>query len=130
MATSAIGNVGNSKRQKHCSEDQHIITNLPDQVLVQILSLLPTQDAAKMMLIPKFRDLWPNIHTLSFDHCSFHDCEFDVATYNVNFINFVQHMLVLHESRTLCKFRLRLTFNHSHSKSDEPDADDVREKRG
>ncbi|KAH9604725.1 hypothetical protein KSS87_013492 [Heliosperma pusillum] len=43
------------------------LSEMPDQVLVHILSLMPTRDAIRTVLIRRFGYLWTMVHSLSFD---------------------------------------------------------------
>ncbi|KAL3746965.1 hypothetical protein ACJRO7_015839 [Eucalyptus globulus] len=76
------------------------ISNLPDSVLLHILSFLPTRDPVRTVMVPGFRHLWTSTRHLSFDHCPYHNCQ--------KFVNFTDHELTLHESPTIDSFRLNL----------------------
>ncbi|KAL0537425.1 hypothetical protein IC582_026403 [Cucumis melo] len=93
------------------------ISQLPESVLVDILSYLPTKDAVKMALISRFRNLWTYIHCLSFDECAYHDHNryggenYDGPHYDERFLNLIRHVLILHERTTIDEFHLKFAFN-------------------
>ncbi|XVF16849.1 hypothetical protein REPUB_Repub10bG0067500 [Reevesia pubescens] len=116
------------------------ISNLPDSVLLHILSFLPAKDAVKTALIAhRFRHIWEYLRTLSFDFCRFHNCETktyaDGPEYNENFLDLVNNLLLRHKGKTIDEFHLNLELNFCHTMNectcDDPDHDEfvVREKR-
>lgn len=121
--TGNIAYTSSFKRLKCSDEDQDRISRLPDSVLVHILSLLPTSDAVKTVLVPRFRHLWTSIDTLSFSECLYHDCSDknydDGPVYEDRFLNFVHHVLILHESMTIYKFHLKIKFSLDNSVGEE-----------
>lgn len=117
--TNAIALPNTSKRLKSSAVDR--LSKLPDTILIHILSLLPTTDAVKTILVPRFRHLWTSVHSLSFNECLYHDCcnlvnAARVQSYDERFINFVRHVLILHESLIIDKFHLRLRLSFPESK--------------
>ncbi|XP_048133352.1 F-box/FBD/LRR-repeat protein At5g56420-like isoform X2 [Rhodamnia argentea] len=88
------------------------ISNLPDAVLLHILSFLPMRDAVRTVMVPGFRYLWTSIRDLSFDHCAYHDCNEEDPAFKVDdrFVNFIDHVLTLHENPTIDWFRLSLNY--------------------
>lgn len=115
-----VANVNRNKKLKSSTENQDRISNLPDSVLVHILSLLPTNDALKTVVIPRFGNLWASIHTISFDvrRCLYvdgpplnYDCSFYpyYPKYDKNLYR-MRHVLVLHERPEIYKFQLKLEF--------------------
>ncbi|KAI6679877.1 hypothetical protein NL676_033758 [Syzygium grande] len=101
------------KRQKMDSDDgRDVISNLPDSVLLHILSFLPTRDAVRTVMVPRFRYLWTSTRHLSFDHCAYHNCKEEAAAFRIDerFVNFTDHVLTLHENPTIDSFRLNLNY--------------------
>ncbi|GMG98621.1 hypothetical protein Nepgr_000461 [Nepenthes gracilis] len=120
MESSAVSitKMVNPKKRKDLEEDRGGIDILSDSVLIHILSLMPIKDAARMVLFPRLRQLWTHVHTLSFDHCSYHYREdsTDAPECKEKFLNFVHQVIILHESSTLEKFHLNIKFNLHYSK--------------
>ncbi|XP_060187655.1 putative F-box protein At1g49610 isoform X1 [Lycium barbarum] len=131
MTLRAVGNFGivwlkssgmnMSTRQRSSDFDEDHISRLPDAILIHILSLLPSTDAVNTILIKRFHQLWPFIHTLTFDQCTFpgHNCVYYWQTvspeYDERFLNFVRHVLLRNRSPTLDKFCLDFHFSLCHS---------------
>ncbi|XP_030521928.1 putative F-box protein At1g49610 [Rhodamnia argentea] len=95
------------------------IKDLPDSILIHILSLLPTRDAVRTLIIPSFGGLWTSIYNLDFDWCLFHDCSDNLLCgYEgcglLRFAEFVRRALALHRGPKICKFRLRFEFSIYH----------------
>lgn len=65
------------KRVKTSDDNKDFISDLPDEILVHILSFLPIKDAINTVLLRRFGDLWRSIRVLDFDSCFYHDCEDD-----------------------------------------------------
>ncbi|KAL3746955.1 hypothetical protein ACJRO7_015830 [Eucalyptus globulus] len=86
------------------------ISNLPDSVLLHILSFLPPRDAVRTVMVPGFRYLWTSTRHLSFDHRPYHDRKKLETAFEVDdkFVDFTDHVLTLHESPTIDSFRLNL----------------------
>ncbi|XP_048127392.1 putative F-box/LRR-repeat protein At3g18150 [Rhodamnia argentea] len=114
---------GISKRNKGkgvVKSEQEVdrIKDLPDSILIHILSLLPTRDAVRTLIIPSFGRLWTSIYNLDFDWCLYHDCwdnsplhYRDDESSLSRFAEFVRHVLALHQGSRICKFRLRFEFS-------------------
>lgn len=106
-----------SKRTRSEEGQNDWISQLPESVLVDILSYLPTKDAVKMTLISRFRNLWTYIRCLSFDECAYHDHSsydgenYDGPHYDESFLNLIRHVLILHERTTIDEFHLKFAFN-------------------
>ncbi|KAK9757601.1 hypothetical protein RND81_01G173400 [Saponaria officinalis] len=88
------------------------LSEMPDDLIVHILSFMPTLDAVKTMLLRRFGNLWTLVPTLWFDFdlydriCLPDDEEatyYDVFT---SFARFVRNVLLLHRSPTIDSFFL------------------------
>ncbi|KAG5512749.1 hypothetical protein RHGRI_038856 [Rhododendron griersonianum] len=106
--------IGDAKKVA-LSEQIDRISSLPDQLLAHILSFLPTKDAVKTVLIRRFGNLWTAIHNLDFDVCLYQECrEFSYEFGPENeerLIDLIRHVLILHESSDIHRFRLKFEFN-------------------
>lgn len=107
------------KRVKTSDDYKNFISDLPDEILVHILSFLPIKDAINTVLLRRFGDLWRSIRVLDFDSCFYHDCEDDeyIPDYlNESFVDVIRHVMNLHVSSTLDKLCLQFGFALTHSK--------------
>ncbi|KAH0683617.1 hypothetical protein KY289_021369 [Solanum tuberosum] len=97
-----------SKKQKNRVPGDGIetldrISELPDVLLIQILSLLPTEDAVTSCVLSKrWRYLWTSIHTFLFSNRNYNKLE--------NFISFVDNVLTHSTCSKIKKFKL--DFHH------------------
>ncbi|KAF8043248.1 hypothetical protein BT93_A1557 [Corymbia citriodora subsp. variegata] len=120
------GEYGISRRNKAKGIEQNEqevdrIKDLPDSILIHILSLLPARDAVRTLIIPSFGRLWTLIYNLDFDWCLYHDCSsnsswqysYDESTLS-RFAEFVRRVLALHQGPRICKFRLHFEFSIDH----------------
>lgn len=88
------------------------LSSLPDELLIRILSLLPTKDAAATCaLSTKLRRVFPLITSLDFDGspiclCLKHPYAIERLP---TFVSFVDTVLQTHQSQHLTKFKLILT---------------------
>lgn len=95
-----------SHRQKPTTGDDDRISHLPDVLLLQILSLLPTKQAVITGILSKrWRPLWPAVSVLDFDDES--SPEFHHPGGLTGFAEFVYSVLLLHDAPAIERFRLR-----------------------
>ncbi|XAR67473.1 hypothetical protein NMG60_11002245 [Bertholletia excelsa] len=94
------------------------ISNLPDSILHQILSFLPTKDAvATCILSTRWKFQWASVSNIDFDDSLLYSNEvngrFPLET--TCFMNFVERVLLLRDGSDMQKFRLscRVCFNAS-----------------
>ncbi|XP_056690897.1 F-box/LRR-repeat protein At4g14103-like [Spinacia oleracea] len=104
-----------TKRLKPCVDDNPVVedrlTSLPDELLIRILSLVPTKDAAATCVLSK--KTWPvfrHMISLEFDdspisHCLRHP--YAVERFP-SFVNFVDNVLQSYQSQYLTRFCLRM----------------------
>ncbi|KAL8461266.1 hypothetical protein ACS0TY_031864 [Phlomoides rotata] len=103
------------------SDDKDLISDLPDDILVHILSFLPIKDAINTMLLRRFGGLWRSIQVLDFDSCLYHECEdpdFLQDYLNENFVDVIHYVLSHHDS-TLDKLCLKFGFTLTYSRGEE-----------
>ncbi|XP_059279809.1 LOW QUALITY PROTEIN: F-box/LRR-repeat protein At3g03360-like [Lycium ferocissimum] len=94
-----------SKKLKNGVEEETLdcISQLPDAVLLQILSLLPTNDAVKSCVLSKrWRYLWTSIYNFLFIDRNYNNVE--------NFTSFVDHVLTHSTCPKIKKFQV--DFHH------------------
>ncbi|OMO65630.1 hypothetical protein CCACVL1_21466 [Corchorus capsularis] len=105
--------VGKSSKSQMVSEEEVLdsISSLPDSVLIHILSFLPIQDAVRTVVVRRFSHLWNFLTNLTFDH-SWYSANYerpeDCFHVNENFLNFVRHVLMFHQNKTINKLVLKL----------------------
>lgn len=79
------------------------ISQLPEELLLRILSLLPVKDVVLTMVLSKrWKFLWMLVPTLEYDHAMYQDAE------GSRFSRFVYGSLLLHEAPVLECLRLKL----------------------
>ncbi|TKY66134.1 putative FBD-associated F-box protein [Spatholobus suberectus] len=90
------------RREPPAGDDR--ISQLPDVLLLQILSLLPTKQAVVTGILSKrWRPLWPAVSVLDLDDESSPESHRGGA----GFAQFVYSVLLLHDAPTIERFRLR-----------------------
>ncbi|KAJ6793354.1 putative F-box/FBD/LRR-repeat protein [Iris pallida] len=105
------GFIGQPPTKEHSNvSDIDRISDLPDYVLHHILSYLTTRDTVKTRILSKrWTHLWASVPALDLTDQSFirngYQCLSDSDTYN--FVNFVDTVLLLHDTSDLCSFSLR-----------------------
>ncbi|XP_074307284.1 FBD-associated F-box protein At4g10400-like [Silene latifolia] len=97
------------------------LSEMPDQVLVHILSFMPNRDAVRTMLLRRFGNLWTMLPALDFDfnhhyvrnyHVDVNDVDaFDEEKRKTSeafsrFARFVRNVLLLHRRSTIDSFHL------------------------
>lgn len=96
------GSIMDKKLHKACSGTRDIISSMPDDVLVRILSCLKTKDAIKTcVLSTRWKDLWTFIFNLEFDDFNFGDDK------TFKFQNYVEKVLSKCQCGDIQSFRLR-----------------------
>ncbi|KAH9615072.1 hypothetical protein KSS87_007574 [Heliosperma pusillum] len=112
------------------------LTEMPDQVIVHILSFMPTRDAVRTMLLHRFGNLWTMLPTLSFDFNDHYVKNYDtdddedededqafeekqriMSEAFSRFARFVRNLLMLHRRSTIDSFH----FDIGSYKSDHVD---------
>ncbi|KAK3227510.1 hypothetical protein Dsin_007372, partial [Dipteronia sinensis] len=89
------------ERLGECIRGRDIISRLPDDILVQILSRLETKDAVKTcVLSSRWKNLWTFLYNLHFD-----DYDYKLGR-SRNFENFVDRVLSLCQCKYIQDFRL------------------------
>ncbi|CAN6841698.1 unnamed protein product [Brassica oleracea] len=79
------------------------ISQLPEELLLRILSSLPAKDVVITMVLSKrWKCLWMLVPTLEYDHATYQDAE------GTRFSRFVYSSLLLHEAPVLETLRLKL----------------------
>ncbi|CAN7038801.1 unnamed protein product [Brassica rapa subsp. trilocularis] len=79
------------------------ISQLPEELLLRILSSLPAKDVVITMVLSKrWKFLWTLVPTLAYDHATYQNAE------GTRFSRFVYSSLLLHEAPVLETLRLKL----------------------
>ncbi|GER41516.1 F-box family protein [Striga asiatica] len=109
-----------TKRVKKSHEENHdFFSDLPDSILVHILSFLPLRDAIRTVVLPRFGKLWLSLPVLDLDHCTYHeydeDADEEICDYE-NFMHVVHKVWNHQDENTLDKLHLRfaLLLSYSH----------------
>ncbi|XP_074272710.1 F-box/LRR-repeat protein At3g26922-like [Silene latifolia] len=120
-----------SKKSRSCESNDGIedrLSGLPDELIVHILSLMPTLDAVRTMLIQRFRNLWTLVPALSFENYGrisrMADKPPSTHVASSSFACFVQNALLLNRRSTIDTFRLCIC--NSDKKSTDAIIGDVR----
>ncbi|KAH9611625.1 hypothetical protein KSS87_005091 [Heliosperma pusillum] len=103
-------------QKRTCSSEYYAgsdrLSEMPDEVIVHILSYMPITDAVRTMLIRRFGNLWTLVPTLNFESDEVlamlvpdgNWTNNDVKRFNI----FVRNVLILHKRPFIDKFYLRL----------------------
>ncbi|KAH9605177.1 hypothetical protein KSS87_008511 [Heliosperma pusillum] len=101
------------------------LSEMPDEVIVHILSYMTTVDAVKTMLIRSFGNLWTLVPTLKLDVEEFlnkMDPDHKWGSYDVGpFCIFVRNVLRLHKRPVIDKFDLCLGFDYEDGRMEAGD---------
>ncbi|KAI3851466.1 hypothetical protein MKX03_019210 [Papaver bracteatum] len=106
--------MANKNRKIETAHGVDHISTLPDDVLIRILSLVPTEQAVLTSLLSKrWKFLWTSMPELDFDYDRFWQ-KFDALNLDDDddddikrrFLDFVQHVFSLHELEPLQNLRL------------------------
>ncbi|XP_074272661.1 F-box/FBD/LRR-repeat protein At5g56420-like [Silene latifolia] len=94
------------------------LSEMPDEVLVHILSCMPTLDAVRTVLLRRFGNLWTLIHTLKFDIREFlHDFYVHWESNEPDqFYLFTRNVLLLHKRLSIEKFHLCVEFDSANDR--------------
>ncbi|XP_074272683.1 putative F-box/LRR-repeat protein At5g41630 [Silene latifolia] len=109
--------------QKHIysvKDNRDRLGELPDDIIVRILSCLPTIDAVRTVLLRRFGNLWTLVHTLNFDYTAYLDklCVWGNSEHIQWYCHFIRNVLMLHQNPSIDKFYLSMEFDEA--------ADDIR----
>ncbi|XP_074270420.1 putative F-box/LRR-repeat protein At5g41630 [Silene latifolia] len=92
-------------------EDRDRLSELPDDLIVRILSCLPTIDAVRTVLLRRFGNLWTFIHTLKFDYSDYLKKFFNCERRMMSFRCFIRNVLRLHQNPSINTFNLSIVFD-------------------
>ncbi|XP_074272692.1 F-box/LRR-repeat protein At3g26922-like isoform X1 [Silene latifolia] len=102
-----------SKKSRSCESNDGIedrLSGLPDEVIVHILSLMPTLDAVRTMLLRRFRNLWTLVPALSFEYYGYYSRLADkppsTHVSSSSFAWFGRYAMLLNRRSTIDTFRL------------------------
>ncbi|GER41518.1 F-box family protein [Striga asiatica] len=127
-----------TKRVKKSHEENHdFFSDLPDPILVHILSFLPLRDAIRTVVLPRFGKLWLSLPVLDLDNCVYHEDDEDtdvVICDNENFMHVVHQVWNHQGENTLNKLHLRfalaLTYSHyTESDLNNPNLSDYERRK-
>ncbi|XP_059652251.1 putative F-box/FBD/LRR-repeat protein At5g22670 [Cornus florida] len=100
---------GSSKQVKNYFSKGDRISNLPDSLIVHILSFLPTKYAVQTSILSsRWKHIWASVPALDFDvNLRFFPVEISNSSKSYsNFMSFVDRVLFNHELSCIQKFRL------------------------
>ncbi|XP_074272714.1 F-box/LRR-repeat protein At3g26922-like [Silene latifolia] len=107
-----------SKKCRSCENNDGIqdrLSGLPDEVIVHILTLMPTLDAVRAMLLRRFADLWTLVPALNFDFGEYsgrmtriNDERLSNHPMFSSFARFVRNVLMLYRRSTIDTFYLSI----------------------
>ncbi|XP_047336870.1 F-box/LRR-repeat protein At4g14103-like [Impatiens glandulifera] len=87
--------------------DEDRISNLPNCILNNILSLLPTKDAVSTSaLSSKWKCQWTSLTSFDFDDSILYPSNANYSVEVIRFMNFVERVLLLRDNFNIKKFRL------------------------
>ncbi|XP_074270807.1 F-box/FBD/LRR-repeat protein At5g56420-like [Silene latifolia] len=95
-------------------DDRDRLSELPDEVIINILSCMPIIDAVRTVLLRRFGNLWTFIHTLKFDYDEFRDkLGTKGNTQHKWFCRFIRNVLMLHQNLSINTFNLHIEFDNA-----------------
>ncbi|CAA0812084.1 Unknown protein [Striga hermonthica] len=110
--------------KKSHEENRDFFSDLPDSILVHILSFLPLRDAIRTVVLSRFGKLWLSLPVLDLDNCVYHEDDEDtdvlICDYE-NFMHVVHQVWNHHDENTLDKLHLRFALALSYSHYTESD---------
>ncbi|XP_074307276.1 F-box/FBD/LRR-repeat protein At1g13570-like [Silene latifolia] len=110
-----------SQKRKCFSKNRDRLSEMPDDVIVHILSYLPAVDAVRTMLIRRFGNLWTLMSNLMFEDKEILNKIDPDCTWENNdaewFPIFIRNVLMLHKRPVIDKFHLLLEWVHSKSEA-------------
>ncbi|KAK9666451.1 hypothetical protein RND81_14G185800 [Saponaria officinalis] len=96
-----------SRKRNRCSEvdvGRDRLGEMPDEVIVHILSCMPTLDTVRTVLLRRFGNLWTLVPTLKFN---IHEPYYRLNNYKFEQYNiFIHNVLMLHKRLTIDTFHL------------------------
>lgn len=101
------------EKLKKSEDQQDLLSGLPDEILLHILSFLPIEEAVKTVLIRRFGNLWRSFRILDFDQCLSHSC-YNGPYCNQKLMNLIHQVVKFNESRTLEKLSLKFAFHKGY----------------
>ncbi|KAE7997110.1 hypothetical protein FH972_001772 [Carpinus fangiana] len=116
------------RRTANCSENKDCISELPDEILVSILSRLTLREAVvTSVLSRRWEYLWASIYTLDFDHRKTSgkitltqsiklECPELTETERKRYVNWVNCVLGQHRGTTIDEFRIWFDLNKSYAR--------------
>ncbi|XP_074307640.1 F-box/LRR-repeat protein At3g26922-like [Silene latifolia] len=103
-----------SRKRNRCSEvdvGRDRLSEMPDEVILHILSFLSTFDAVRTVLLRRFGNLWTLVPTLKFDFQEFEEVLDNYQgknDYFGQFNIFIRNVLMLHKRLSIDTFHLSL----------------------
>ncbi|XP_074270802.1 putative F-box/LRR-repeat protein At5g41630 [Silene latifolia] len=102
------------KRICSSKDDRDRLSELPDDVIVNILSCMPIVDAVRTVLLRRFGNRWTLIHALKIDMSEYLKNFRKKKTKKIQcrwFRRFIHNVLLLHNNLSIDSFRLHIEIN-------------------
>ncbi|XP_074270825.1 putative F-box/LRR-repeat protein At5g41630 [Silene latifolia] len=106
--------------------DRDRLSELPDDVILHILSRMPIIDAVRTVLLRRFGNLWTFIHTLDFDLGEYLKKFSPWKSRGKHiqwFYHFVRNVLILHQNLSIDRFHLSIDIDFKSYKEERADLD-------